>query len=138
MAGKKIKLKRSWKHRFFVEILLSEAELEYLASNITSLGVDFKDEWLSQRGKVCYSGLEDSEGLGAEINDLLALGFAVRSFMDGEQLDPSDSYWHEMTPSVPKIESIEIRDVDYEWEEQDYDDWMDANECPKVDEDDWC
>lgn len=129
-----IEMKRSRKHRYFVELLLSDAELELLASSINAQMYSHPSEllgsWKDLTGKVLLSGLEDSDGLGAELNNVLALGFAVSSHLKGTALKPQDSYWHCGSESIPLIDDVQLYRIPCEWEDQVFGEWADVLEAP--------
>lgn len=111
----KLKIKPGKKHKFNIEINLSDRQLEILDIDSGGDGslARFMLELASPYGPVTVNPSFDC-GLGADINDILSLGFMVLAKERGYPLEFEDLFLHPFRIKATQIEELKIKDIDCE------------------------
>lgn len=115
----KLKITPGKKHKFNIEIELSDRQLEIL--DIDSGGDGSSGQFLAEAavpyGPITINPSFDM-GLGADINDILSLGFMVMAKERGYPLELEDLSLHPFRIVAPQIEELKMKDLPCEIESE--------------------
>ena len=118
MSKKTIKLGK--KYSFVVELRLSEGQLELLCQHGGGHGLEpYREVYLEKvDGHVIQVDPNSELGLGADLNDVLSLGFLVLAKSMNQTIEYENLFFHPYSNRLPVIEELRLSHVDCEIESE--------------------
>lgn len=111
---------------FHIEIALSENQLKVLCEQDGDEeyeSLKYYDMMTSDKYQVITKDPSFDSGFGADINDILSLGFLMMNFLEKENLTVlkyEDLNWHPFRIKIPKVEDVKFEIIDCEMDESGY------------------